>query len=199
MHSYSKVTIFVDIEGPPTWPNEIGAVAVKRGKMMDSFLGWCPPQHDIQSLNEFKTSSRYSHGLRLGWLRAEGESRETLLTRFHCWLQNLNPQRIAANGVGDISLLLHQIGVTLPIVSIALPNWRDRQQLDEHQDAFKAKQAELPMCNGVRCPYTSAHYPQIRVSTKNGETRQAKLAHGSHCALYDAYEIALYSLNRDLV
>jgi hypothetical protein len=113
-------------------------------------------------------------------------------------VQNWNPAKIAANGTSDVTLFLNRLGLTIPIVAITLPIWRDRQNLDEHQEAISAKRQELPMPNGLCCPYKLAHYPNVVVTKGNVETRNAKINHGSHCALYDAYEIALYSLNRNL-
>ena len=198
MNAYNKVTIFLDIEGPPTWPYEIGAIATRRGQIIDAFLGWCPPQFDSESLNQYNLSRRHCHGLRLSWLKAEGESIQTLSTRFDRWVSNWKPAKIAANGTNDITLFLSRIGLTIPIATVTLPNWRDRYNLEEQHEAISAKRQELPMPNGLCCPYKLAHYPNITVTNGSVETRIAKLHHGSHCALYDSYEIALYSINRNL-
>ena len=199
MHSYRKVTVFLDIEGSPNWPYEIGAIATKHGKIESAFIGWCPPQIDEKSLNLLNSSARYCHGLRLSWLKNEGESHESLIARFYCWLQSIKPRQIAANSIEDITLFIQQLGLTIPIIDVSLPNWRDRHRLDEHQDSYEAKRSEIPMPNGLNCPYKSAHCPTIRVTSKSGETQAARRAHGSHCALYDAFEIALFALNRNLI
>ena len=198
MFAYNKVTIFLDIEGPPNWPYEIGAIATRRGQMIDAFLGWCPPQFDSESLNQYHLSRRQCHGLRMSWLKSEGESIQALSSRFYGWVTNWKPAKIAANGTSDVCLFLSRIGLSIPIVSVTLPNWRDRHNLEEHQEAISAKRQELPLPNGLCCPYKLSHYPNITVCKGSVETCLVKLQHGRHCALYDAYEIALYSPNRTL-
>lgn len=198
MHAYDKVVLFLDLEGPPTWPNEIGAIIVRRGQIVDAFLGWCPPQIDSKSMRQFEDSRRYCHGLRLNWLKSEGESAEGLRTRFCSWLDTWKPVKVAANGTSDIANFLSNLGLKLPLVDITLPQWKDRQYIEEHHEAIAAKWNGTRMSNGLCCPYQLAHHANISVSSKNVETRNAKLKHGSHCALYDAYEVVLYALNRHL-
>lgn len=198
MHAYSKVIIFLDIEGPPTWPYEIGAIATQRGRIVDSFIGWCPPQFDAESLRQFHSSSRYCHGLRLSWLKSEGESHQALCSRFYCWIMSWKPAKFAASGTCDVNIFLTRLGLTIPVVSATLPIWRDRQHLEEHHEAAAAKQQEILMPNRLCCPYRLAHYPSIKVNSGSFETRKAKMKHGSHCALYDTYEVVLYALSHDL-
>jgi hypothetical protein len=198
MPAYNKVTIFIDIEGPPSWPNEIGAIATCRGQIVDSFLGWCPPQCDSESLRQFHSSHQHCHGLRLSWLKSEGESIQSLCTQFYRWVLTWKPEKFAANGTNDVNLFLTRFGLTTPVVDVNLPNWRDRQHLEEHHEAAAAKRQETPMPNGLCCPYMQAHHSTIKVSAGSSENRNAKISHGSHCALYDAYEVTLYALNRNL-
>ena len=198
MHAYDKVILFLDLEGPAARPNEIGGIIARRGQIVDAFLGWCPPQIDSKSFHEFEDGRRFCHGLKLEWLKSEGESVENLRTRFYCWVCNWKPVKMVANGIGDICEFLHSYQLNLPIIDIALPQWKDRQYLEEHLEACEAKRRSIPMPNGLCCPYDSAHYRYIAVSSKNPETRSAKQKHGSHCALYDAYEVALYAFNHHL-
>ena len=150
------------------------------------------------AIHQFHSSRQHCHGLRLTWLKSEGESLQSLCTRFYCWVLTWKPEKFAANGTNDVNLFLSRLGLTTHIVNVTLPIWKDRQYLEEHHEAATARQQETPMPNGLRCPYKSAHHPSIKVMTGSPETRSAKLNHGSHCALYDAYEITLYALNRNL-
>ena len=134
----------------------------------------------------------------MDWLKSEGESIQSLCTRFYRWVLTWKPEKFAANGTNDINLFLTRFGLTTPVVDVNLPNWRDRQHLEEHHEAAAAKRQEIPMPNGLCCPYMQAHYPTIKVAAENSERRNAKISHVSHCALYDAYEVTLYALNRNL-
>lgn len=198
MHAYEKVVLFLDLEGAATRPNEVGGIIVRRGQIIDAFLGWCPPQIDSKSYREYEDGRRFCHGLKIDWLKTEGESLENLRSRFYSWVRSWKPVKVVANGIGDICEFLHSLHLNIPVVDIALPQWIHRQHLEEHIEAYEAKRNSVPLPNGMCCPYNFAHYPNIVVSSKNPETQNAKLKHGSHCALYDAYEVALYALNRYL-
>lgn len=130
---------------------------------------------------------QHVHGLDKLFLRWNSVGSESeLLELFLSWLKLKSYKAIYANNPAKEANVLG-----LPILNFPLPNWVERQHKSFHRTAVSLKNHCKPIFMYVCCPldaHCSFLYPADHV---NPERRLAKVEHGYHCALYDAYELYL--------
>lgn len=182
-------SIFIDIEGPPEAPVEVGIIVVIEQAIFSAavFYG----QGLLPTASSRQAAFR-CHGIIWAQrpsvkLFTNAELKEHVRNELmvHC-IEN-----IIVNGVSDIKQFLAGIGIEdIPFIDLQLPEWKLRQHKMSHIKSRKAKFSQQPLA-GVFCPVNKVH-PHFKYNlSKFSQTTVAKVTHGPHCALYDAYECYL--------
>lgn len=136
----------------------------------------------------------YVHGLNESFLRCNGfPSHKELIADFKAWLATKRYRIVFANDPTSEKETFHP----LYIEDIKLPGWKTRTHQPYHKVANQFKKLNVPILN-TAC-HMDAHsdfmffHPSIRT-----ESQCARALHGHHCSLYDAYELYLFYIMREI-
>lgn len=148
-----------------------------------------------------QTSAKYCHGIKLSALKAcTNLSSSQLQEAIHNFAREF-PTAIVLSADESINSDVREFmtGWGQPYKNIPLTKWVDRIHHTSHKLAVDAKRAQVVIV-GSSCPYRRLHHPHIR--GKGGKTpnasQLAKVSSGSHCSLYDCYELFLYLKDSDV-
>lgn len=181
-----KTICYMDLEGHERYPVEIGLVLVDRERQeitnAEVFYG------RVCDFKDFLRSQRYCHGLSYHYLESNGYGSYELCKRVARLLcDEWKPDEIVANGDDCQRYLRQQAGVLfIPFRNCLLPPWNERDRLVCHKAAFHMKANSLCVDGKVSCNWEEVHHYPIH------STNILKEAHGAHCSLYDALEVALF-------
>ena len=134
-------------------------------------------------------SRRNIHGLNTDYLHQFGFSNAHLLVNdFRKFVSNYKVVKVFENCPNSMSYdFFHNIE------DLRLPEWTIRIEESYHIIANRLKEIEYRIC-GVNCNSNihSSYKPYLNFNRCRKMSTRAKLQHGFHCALYDAYELYFY-------
>jgi len=176
-------TAYIDIEGHIENILEFGIVYAKNKSIFHSnvYYGQIVDQH------EFYCGRAHVHGLNKNFLSEHGYWQDQLLEKIHNDLDLFEVTEIVGNGK-DIEQLVRFLWVEEYITyrDISLPVWDIRISAIPHLQAWSAKLHKKNI-SGERCNIHIVHNYELSQAKK-----LTKDVFGAHCALYDAYEVALF-------
>ena len=176
-----KRFIAVDVEGEPS--QEIAAIAVNANRV-ESVFHIFPRVDDQRGLANDWYARKYIHGLPISkglhgvadWRRKWSE-----------WRSRRSHYPLMANAGAKEAMVFNE-----QVINHSLQEWVVRATDTRHIFARYAKQRQWAV-GGICCAKINhCKYVQSRSPTKTLSLRgQAKAVHGYHCALYDAWEVAM--------
>jgi hypothetical protein len=193
----------MDIEGKRTDCVEASIIICNRKEILHVFHDHAYPLEP----QDHVFAARHCHGIQLEGLRQltnNGKKTPKTLASATQDFANQFPQAIILsadeNPKGDIfhytATWAHEY-----YQHVELPHWLTRIHETSHIRAVQAKGAEEYIC-GVKCHYSSLHHPHFTICHRKNKTTghrrplndsdRAKLSSGSHCSLYDTYELFLF-------
>lgn len=178
-------TCYIDIEGDELYPIEIGLVLVDREKqeILDAVVLY----GRVCNFEDFGRAQRYCHGMSRQFLEIYGYGPWELTQRVRKVIcEDWKPDEIVGNGFDSKRYLNHQANVLTLFRNCELPPWKLRDELLCHQHVYHMKANCQWVGEKACCHWQDAHPFPIQT------TSMLKQAHGAHCALYDATEVALY-------
>ena len=174
---------YIDIEGVVENILEIGIVYAREGKILRADICY----GKITDYVEFYRGRYYAHGLNKNFLSKHGYTHPVLLEKIHQELDFYEVSEICGNGE-DIKQLRRALWVDdhIDYRNIPLPVWDERIVALPHLQAWSAKLHSLHIASAY-CNYHAVHNYNLCKHKK-----LTKDVFGAHCALYDAYELALF-------
>ena len=171
--------IAIDIEGAPVV--EIGAIAFTKGEIVGAFHLF--PKQSSSDLSIDWYARMYIHGVpedlnivSIPWLAA-----------FKRWREKFSSFILIANAPVQEEKFFGEA-----VMDVRLKNWVDRAAEISHLISRFFKSRELNICGVCCCLLNHGLYKGHKVKhNKPSEADLVKIAHGHHCALYDAFEVCL--------
>jgi hypothetical protein len=199
----------MDIEGDKADCVEASIIACHRREIISVFHDHAYPS----KIEGHVFAARHCHGIQLDPLRRltqNGEKKPPALEIAAQNFANQFPRAIILSAddkeKGDIFYYTAAWPHTY-YRHIKLPGWLSRIHETSHIRAVQAKEEE-EYIRGTKCHYSSLHHPRFIICHKKNKTTgmrrplnnsdRAKLASGSHCSLYDTYELFLFLQDKDL-
>lgn len=182
----SQRRCYLDIEGSYLYPVEVGLIFFDDSlKLVDARVIY----GEIINKAEFKEARKFCHGMCKSYLKMCSQTQEEICDTVRLLVEKWNPREFIANGE-DCHDFLKRCGLgEITFRNVILPPWKARHSQEYHKHAFELKLRSEVIC-GMWCFYDIVHPYQI-----SGRPLE-KLRHGSHCALYDALEVAMYDLGK---
>lgn len=172
--------IFIDSEGESV--QELAAIEVDINtlEIVDSYHAFA------KSATDDTFARCYVHGLNPILLDDEGFTSENeLISHFKTWLSKKPHVAIFGHAPQRERKLLK-----LNIIDMFLDKWIERKDQPSHKIS-KVFKDHMVSIAGKRCSHHAHSWYRSPPAKTNVQTYMAKLEHGFHCALYDAYELYL--------
>lgn len=177
---------YIDLEGSFKYPVEVALVFFDENyKLLDARVLY----GQIIDKAEFKNSRKYCHGMCKHFLKTWGYSQQDLIQKVRLFTEKWKPKEFIGNGRDCLDFLSRCGLQCISFRNCLLPPWKERHLQDYHKRAFEMK-IKSEMLAGSCCDYDKVHFYHLTAA------KPEKLKHGSHCAFYDAFEVAMCDLNR---
>ena len=176
--------IFIDSEGETI--QELAAIEVDRMtlEIKDSYHAFA--QSEIND----SFSRYYVHGLNANFLRHNGFPCEAdLIQNFKSWLDSKPHVALFGQNPHRESKVLN-----VKINDMTLGSWSKRRYEPWHRMVKRFKDHMVAFA-GKRCSHAAHSSFRKPPDCSSFMTYVAKMEHGFHCALYDAFELYLYYLS----
>jgi hypothetical protein len=201
-----EIYLLIDLEGPVGGWVEASILACNRREIIKVFHDHaCPDITTPEDQKRHQCAARYCHGIKLHVIQQltskNSEQLQTSAEQFanqfpHAWILSAD-EKFESDVRTFTSTWQHKAKYN----NVELEKWVPRIQEQSHQLAVQAKRSEEKIC-GVKCSYSRLHHPRISAYTtfdprtgfrkEPNESQRARLSSGSHCSLYDAYELFLH-------
>jgi hypothetical protein len=184
---HSRKIAYMDIEGTSTRPLECAILIIANGRYLNHlhiFGAYQDKDHN---------GATFCHGIK----RIKNAVKpETLYKTTIEFLNNMEPEKIYANGMTDIKEFLNGEW-SEKCTELTLPGW-EKRGATLAQQSILLKKIELGGLSGGHTCDKGKHHGHFQGSTKaNTIGQQAKKLHGVHCAWDDAVELAIFDVLRE--